>query len=155
MPPFRFEMLTGDSRRNQGCLKARTCRCPVAQPLRLCPRMNRIAVVGDKSISAQARTYAEYRVFAILTRHTRDFRSVRVLLGQRDGPGKCDTVTCSVTVILKPSGSIRTRVTGPHAYAAINRAVARLGSALGGRVEQRRRHARRSAATETGRPLDV
>src|SRR5688500_11183740 len=104
--------------------------------------MNRIVVVGDQSISAQARTYAEYLVFATLTRHAQDFRCARVLLGERGGRRMCATVTCSVTVALKPSGSIRTRVTGPHAYAAINRAVERLGTALGGRVEQRRRHAR-------------
>ena len=103
--------------------------------------MNRIAVIGDKSISTQARTYAEYRVFATLMRRAREFRCARVLLGERDGPGKCDTVTCSVTVTMKPSGSIRTRVTGPHAYAAINRAVERLGIALGERVEQFRRRA--------------
>ena len=115
--------------------------------------MNRITVIGDKSTTAQARTYAEYRVFATLTRLAREFRSARVLLGERDGPGKCDTVTCSVTVTLRSSGSIRTRVTGPHAYAAINRAVERLGIALGGRVVERRddapatRQRRRSRST--------
>ena len=119
------------------------------------PGMSRITVIGDKSISAQARTYAEYRVFATLTRHAREFRCARVLLGERDGPGKCDTVTCSVTVTLKPSGSVRTRVTGPHAYAAINRAVERLSAALEARVEQRRRRARGSAGTLRGTPLDV
>ena len=103
--------------------------------------MNRISVIGDKSISAQARTYAEYQVFATLMRHARQFRCARVLLGERDGPAKADTATCSVTVTLKPFRSIRTRVTGPHAYAAINRAVERLDAALGGRVEQRRRRA--------------
>jgi len=117
--------------------------------------MSRITVTGDKSISAQARTYAEYRVFATLMRHTREFRCARVLLGERAGPARCDTVTCAVTVTLKSSSSIRTRVTGPHAYAAINRAVERLGIALGGEVEQRRRRARRAVATGRRTPLDV
>src|SRR5690349_4637247 len=42
----------------------------------------RIEVVGDETISSQARTYAEYRVFAALTRATgtRDARSARVTL---------------------------------------------------------------------------
>jgi len=97
--------------------------------------MNRIAVVGDKSINAQVRTYAEYRVFATLTRHGQHFRRVRVLLRERDGSGKCDNVTCAVAVALEPSASVRIRVTGSHVYAAINRAIDRLGDALGARVE--------------------
>ena len=142
-----------------GASRMRTCGCAMAQPLRFRPGMSRITVMGDKSISAQARTYAEYRVFATLTRHAREFRCARVLLGERAGPGKCDTVTCSVTVTLKSSGSIRTRVTGPHAYAAINRAVERLSTALEARVEQRRRRARRSPLPggegKSGPPLSI
>lgn len=106
--------------------------------------MNRIAVVGDETINAQARTYAEYRVFATLTRHRQDFRCARVLLGQKDGAGRCSAVTCSVSIALEPSGALRTRVSGPHPYAAINRAVERLGTALGKRVARRRRHATRT-----------
>ena len=100
--------------------------------------MNRITVVnGDDSINAQARTYAEYRVFAVLARHTRSVRRVRVVLRHADGRGTCDKVTCVVTVALEPAGSLRIRVRGPHVYAAINRAVERLGTVLGRRVEQR------------------
>jgi ribosome-associated translation inhibitor RaiA len=101
--------------------------------------MNRIHVVSnDNAISSQARTYAEYRVFSALMRHALKFRSARVLLHPSEDRGTCDTVTCAVSVALEPSGSVRIRVTGPHVYAAINRAVERLGNALGGRVEQRR-----------------
>jgi ribosome-associated translation inhibitor RaiA len=101
--------------------------------------MNRIHVVADdNAISSQARTYAEYRVFSALTRHALEFRSARVLLRPSEDQGTCDRVTCAVSVALEPSGSVRIRVTGPHVYAAINRAVERLGNALGGRVEQRR-----------------
>jgi hypothetical protein len=45
--------------------------------LALILRMNRITVVGDDTINAQARTYAEYRVFAALARHTRSVRQIR------------------------------------------------------------------------------
>jgi ribosome-associated translation inhibitor RaiA len=101
--------------------------------------MNRIHVVADdNAISSQARTYAEYRVFSALTRHALKFRSARVLLRPTEDRGTCDRVTCAVSVALEPSGSVRVRVTGPHVYAAINRAVERLSNALGGRVEQRR-----------------
>ena len=101
--------------------------------------MNRICVVADdNAISSQARTYAEYRVFSALTRHALKFRSARVLLRPSEDRGTCNKVTCAVSVALEPSGSVRVRVTGPHVYAAINRAVERLSTVLGGQIEQRR-----------------
>jgi ribosome-associated translation inhibitor RaiA len=101
--------------------------------------MNRIHVIGDdKAISSQARTYAEYRVFSALTRHALKFRRARVLLRSNEERGACDKVICAVSVAMEPSGSVRVRVTGPHVYAAINRAVERLGDVIGGRIEQRR-----------------
>jgi ribosome-associated translation inhibitor RaiA len=99
--------------------------------------MNRIHVVGD-ALNPQARTYAEYRVFSALTRHARKFRRARVVLRARTQFGTCDTVTCAVSVALEPSGSIRVRATDAHVYAAINRAIERLGDVLGGRIERRR-----------------
>jgi len=100
--------------------------------------MKRIAVVSeDDPINAQARAYAEYRVFAALARHIRNVRRVRVVLRQVDAGETCDEVACAVTVTLEPSGVLRIRATGTHACAAINRAVERLGRAVGRRVEQR------------------
>jgi hypothetical protein len=101
--------------------------------------MKRIYVVGDdNAISSQARTYAEYRVFSTLTRHTLKFRRARVLIRPGEDRDLCDKVICAVTVGLEPSGCVRVRVTGPHVYAAINRAVERLGDVLGGQSEERR-----------------
>ncbi len=101
--------------------------------------MNRIHVVSDHdAISRQARTYAEYRVFSALTRHAFKFRSARVLLCPSEDRSTFDRVTCAVSVALEPSGSVRVQVTEPHVYAAINRAVERLGDALGGQSEHRR-----------------
>jgi ribosome-associated translation inhibitor RaiA len=97
--------------------------------------MNRILVIGNEFISRQARTYAEYRVFSVLTRHTQDFRRARVLLRGKDRADTCHKVTCAVTVALEPSGSLRVRVSGPHTYAAINRAVERLDEMLGRDVD--------------------
>ena len=100
--------------------------------------MKRITVVaGNDSIGPQARTYAEYRTFALVARHTRWVRQVRVFIRQAARRRGCDSVTCTVTVALDPSGSLRIQGTGSHVYAAINRAVERLGEALGRRVEQR------------------
>jgi hypothetical protein len=111
----------------------------VGPALAIRSRMKRIYVVADdKAISSQARTYAEYRVFSALTRHALKFRRARVLLRPSKDFGACDRVICAVSVALEPSGTARVRVTGPHVYAAINRAVERLGDVVGGRVEQRR-----------------
>ena len=101
--------------------------------------MKRIHVLADDTvISSQARTYAEYRVFSALTRHAVKFRRARVLLRPSEDRGRCDRVTCAVTIALDPSGSARVRATGPHVYAAINREVDRLRDALGERSEERR-----------------
>jgi ribosome-associated translation inhibitor RaiA len=91
----------------------------------------RIEVIGeDESSNAQARTYAEYKVFAALAQHTQHVRGARVVLRRDKRNGTCDTVACAVTVALVPSGSVRTRACGQHAYAAINRAVERIGDIM-------------------------
>jgi ribosome-associated translation inhibitor RaiA len=91
----------------------------------------RIDVIGeDESSNAQARTYAEYRVFAALAQHTQHVRGARVVLRRDKRNGTGDGVACAVTVDLVPSGSVRTRACGPHAYAAINRTVERLGDLM-------------------------
>jgi ribosome-associated translation inhibitor RaiA len=90
----------------------------------------RIQVVGDETISSQARTYAEYRVFAALTQSagTRNARAARVVLRQVKLGDQCSGVACTVTVLLE-SDAVRVRASGAHPYAAINRAVERLRAA--------------------------
>jgi ribosome-associated translation inhibitor RaiA len=91
----------------------------------------RIEVIGeDESRNTQARTYAEYKVFAALAQYTQHVRGARVVLRRDMRNGTCDTVACSVTVALVPSGTVRTRTCGQHAYAAINRAVERIGDLM-------------------------
>ena len=58
----------------------------------------------DDSITAQARVYAEYRLFATLARYARAIRSVRAVL-HVDRKGVADRATCVVTVVLEPTGS--------------------------------------------------
>ena len=88
----------------------------------------RIEVVGGDTISRQARTYAEYRVFAALTQlaDAGNVLRARVVLRPVDRDRGGDSVVCAVTVTLEGADSIRIRATGRHAYAAINRAVERL-----------------------------
>ena len=91
----------------------------------------RIEVIGEeKSTIAQARAYAEYRVFATLARHARRIRSVQVVLGQVERKGASDRVTCVVNVVLEPSGSARVRAHAPHARGAIDRAAERVGDLM-------------------------
>jgi hypothetical protein len=92
----------------------------------------RIEVVGDKTISSQARTYAEYRVFAALTRATgtREARSARVTLRTLNASGDCGGVGCTVIVLFEPFDTVRVNAVGGHPYAAINRAIERLRAAV-------------------------
>ena len=93
--------------------------------------MSRITVVSDDdSIDAQTCAYAEYRLFAVIARHGGHVREVRVTLDRQVEPGRCDGGGCTVTVALEPSGSLTIGATGSHMYAAINRAVERLATAL-------------------------
>jgi ribosome-associated translation inhibitor RaiA len=95
----------------------------------------RIKVIGkDESSSAQARTYAEYRVFAALAKHSRRIRGARVVLRRDERKGICETAVCAVTVALQPSGILRTHARERHTYAAINRAVERLSDLMHRRV---------------------
>ena len=88
----------------------------------------RIEVIGEDPVSPQARTYAEYRVFAALTQfaEVEKVRHVRVVLRPLNVGRDCEDVACTVTVDLEGSDSFRIRTTAPHAYAAINRAVERI-----------------------------
>jgi ribosome-associated translation inhibitor RaiA len=95
----------------------------------------RIEVIAeDESGNPQARTYAEYKVFATLVRHALQVRGARVVL-RREARGRArNSIACAVTVSLEPSGSIHAEACGPHAFAAVNRTVERLGDIMGGRA---------------------
>src|SRR5687767_9331287 len=111
------------------------CLLPLSHPMK--PRQElrtsddelrasvRVEVLGDDTISSQARAYAEYRVFAALTQitETRKVRRARVVLRSVNEEGSCDRVACAVTVVRDGADSLRARTIGAHAYAAINRAV--------------------------------
>jgi ribosome-associated translation inhibitor RaiA len=88
----------------------------------------RVEVLGEDTISSQARAYAEYRVFAALTRipEAQNVRRARVVLRSVDGEGSGDRVACTVTISLDGADSLRVRTMGAHAYAAINRAAERI-----------------------------
>jgi ribosome-associated translation inhibitor RaiA len=97
-----------------------------------------IEVIGDDSSNAQARTYAEYRLFAALASHTQAVRDARIALTRLGPDGGAQGVVCEVTVALLPSGTVRTRARGGHAYAAINRALTRVPPLMARRSALRR-----------------
>lgn len=88
----------------------------------------RIQVIGDESINRQARTYAEYRLFAALSQ-VLDLERVQsaVLVIQRvEGDRDCQGVHCFVTVETEGGELLKARTSGAHPYAAINRLVERI-----------------------------
>ena len=89
----------------------------------------RISVVADDTISPQAPTYAEYRVFAALSRLQQPIFEAQVVLRSTTASAPNSGVTCTVTVVVQSGDAIRVRARGGHAYAAINRAVERLRTA--------------------------
>ena len=99
----------------------------------------RIQVLGDDTISQQARTYAEYRVFAALTQlaGADQARDASVVLRHVNRSGDGQVVTCVVTVTWEGANTTRVWTTGDHPYAAINRAVERLRSSTSERVDWR------------------
>jgi ribosome-associated translation inhibitor RaiA len=88
----------------------------------------RIAVVGDDSIGPQARTYAEYRLFAALSRavDTSQVEQASLVLRRARTRRHDEAVVCTVTVQFAGGEHTRLRALGAHPYAAINRAVERL-----------------------------
>lgn len=88
----------------------------------------RIDIVGDDSISRQARAYAEYRLFAALSQvfDTSRVRRASLVLRRAKSRRHGDGVVCTVIVELKGGEVTRFRTFGDHPYAAINRAVERL-----------------------------
>jgi ribosome-associated translation inhibitor RaiA len=88
----------------------------------------RIEVLGEETISAQARTYAEYRLFAALSQmvDTGRVKHARLVLQRTKSGRTCDRVSCSVTVEIEGSNTLRIQVSADHPYAAVNRAIERL-----------------------------
>jgi ribosome-associated translation inhibitor RaiA len=87
----------------------------------------RIKIIGDESISRQACTYAEYRLFAALSQvlDTNQVRNASLVLRRAKSRRRSEGVVCTLTVELNDGDVTRLRTFGEHPYAAINRAVER------------------------------
>jgi hypothetical protein len=89
-----------------------------------------IDVRGTGAVTLQTRAYAEYRLFAALTRSSKfaEARSAHVLLSHVEPNHGRPEFLCTITIVLGASDEIRVRAAGVHAYGAINRAVGYLAS---------------------------
>jgi ribosome-associated translation inhibitor RaiA len=103
------------------------------------PSVIAIDVVGDSEIPQQTRTYAEYRMFAILTKHHARPRQARLALRSVEPQGACRFCECDIALHFRDGVIVSVAVRGPHPYAAINRAIDRIDAAL---AERRDTHAR-------------
>jgi ribosome-associated translation inhibitor RaiA len=102
--------------------------------------MKRIAVaVHGNDISAQARTYAELRLFSTLSQHAPEFQHAAAVLREARDAGVGEAFECVVTVTLESAGTLRVRAAAAHVYAAINDAVERLADVLGAAATEERR----------------
>ena len=88
----------------------------------------RIEIIGDDSISRQARIYAEYRLFAALSHGvgTRRVNSASIVLRRVAARRQRDGVASTLTIELEGNDVTRFTSWREHPYAAINRAIERL-----------------------------
>src|SRR5688500_2386282 len=88
----------------------------------------RIEVLGEHSISQQARSYAEYRLFAVLSQvvDSGRVRHARLVLRRTKHGRDSECVSCTVTIEIDTDDMFRITTTGDQPYAAINRAMERL-----------------------------
>ena len=88
----------------------------------------RIEVFGEETIGAQARTYAEYRLFAALSQvmDTNRVQHARLTLKRTKPDRAGENVSCTVVVDIQDGDSLLIETSGEHPYAAINRAVERV-----------------------------
>jgi ribosome-associated translation inhibitor RaiA len=107
----------------------------------------RIEVLGEHSISQQARSYAEYRLFAVLSQvvDTARVRHARLVLRRTKHGQDSQSVSCTVTIEIDSNDMFRIRTTGDHPYAAINRAMERLSEGRWPMTDDRPREQRAAA----------
>jgi ribosome-associated translation inhibitor RaiA len=94
------------------------------------PNAIAIHVVGDAAIPQQTKNYAEYRVFAVVTKHHLRPQSVRLTLRSIEPENECRFCECETTLTMHDGRIMSVSVRGAHPYAAVNRAIDRIDIAL-------------------------
>ena len=96
----------------------------------------RVEVLGEDTISSQARVYADTEC-SLRSRKLQRFRRFDALVScfvQSMERAAAIALSCTVTVALDGADPLRVRTIGAHAYAAINRAVERITTMRAPRV---------------------
>jgi ribosomal subunit interface protein len=83
---------------------------------------------ADARIVTGLRAYSEYRMFAAVSRFSRNCARIDVRLSERQTAR--EPYVCAVVLEMKPSGLVRVRATGDRPYLAIDRAAERLSSGV-------------------------
>jgi ribosome-associated translation inhibitor RaiA len=94
------------------------------------PGVTAIDVRIDADISPQTRSYAEYRVFAVLAKYAIRPQRVRVTLRTVAPPDACRFAECDATLEFAEREVVQITARGAHPYAAVNRAVDEIDLAL-------------------------
>jgi ribosome-associated translation inhibitor RaiA len=82
------------------------------------------------SLPAQARAYAEYRMFSAVSGLDLKGARMDVRLEEQESPRSGAQYRCSVALTVGPVGRIRVRTTGDRIYLAIDRAAKSLSRSL-------------------------
>jgi len=95
------------------------------------------------SLSDALRSYAERRLRFSLGGFATQLRGVEVRLADINGPRGGIDKTCAITVVLRRFGVVFARAAGANAYSTVDRAAARIRSAVTRTLSRRRGNRRR------------
>ena len=82
------------------------------------------------SITKELQVYAEYRLFAAVGPLASRIESITVDVRENDTMASAAGATCTIAAQLSSADCVRTRCTGPHPAAAIDRATKRIARAI-------------------------
>ena len=86
------------------------------------------------SITKELKGYAEYRLFSSVGPLVSRIESITVHVRENDTMTSAAGATCAITAQLSSADCVRTRCTGPHPAAAIDRAAERVARAIAAKL---------------------
>jgi putative sigma-54 modulation protein len=102
---------------------------------------------NNLSVSDALRSYTERRLRAAVAGMARLLEEVDVRLSDINGPRGGVDKLCGIRIVLRRAGVVFVRATGADAYSTIDKAAARLRSALGRHRGRHRSKRRRSVSS--------
>ena len=99
---------------------------------------------NNLSVSEALRSYTERSLRAALAGVVRRLEEIEVRLSDVNGPRGGNDKLCGIRVVLRRAGIVFVRASGGDMYSTVDKAAARLRSALGRRLGRHRSKRRRS-----------